>query len=63
MSFLAGERWIDAPRGSFLRIPAGTMHTFANRGSERAGALNVFIPGGFEPLMPSIVSYYEEAGG
>jgi hypothetical protein len=60
MSFLAGERWIDAPRGSFLRIPAGTMHTFANRGSERAGALNLFIPGGFESMMPSIVAYFEE---
>ena len=63
MSFLAGERWIDAPRGSFLRIPAGTMHDFANRTSERAGALNVFIPGGFEELMPRIVAYYEESGG
>ena len=63
MSFLAGERWIDAPRGSFLRIPAGTMHTFANRGSVRAGALNVFIPGGFEANMPQIVAYFEEAGG
>jgi len=60
MSFLAGERWIDAPRGSFLRIPAGTMHDFANRTSERAGALNVFIPGGFEPMMPQIVAYYED---
>jgi quercetin dioxygenase-like cupin family protein len=24
MSFLVGSDWIDAPRGSFLRIPAGT---------------------------------------
>ena len=60
MSFLAGERWVDAPRGSFLRIPAGTTHDFANRGSERAGALNVFIPGGFEPVMPRIVAYFED---
>ena len=63
MSFLAGERWIDAPRGSFLRIPAGTVHDFANRSSERAGALNVFIPGGFEPMMPRIVAYFEESRG
>jgi len=60
MSFLAGERWVDAPRGSFLRIPAGTMHTFANRGSERAGALNAFIPGGFETNMPQIVAWFED---
>lgn len=62
MSVLAGEEWIDAPRGSFLRIPAGTTHDFANRGDERAGALNVFIPGGFEPMMPRIVAYFEAPG-
>lgn len=59
MSFLAGEQWIDAPRGSFLRIPTGTTHDFANRSPARAGVLNVYIPGGFEPLMPQIVAYFE----
>jgi mannose-6-phosphate isomerase-like protein (cupin superfamily) len=57
MSFLAGDDWIDAPRGSFLRIPAGVTHDFENRGDARAGVLNVFVPGGFEPLMPRIVEY------
>jgi mannose-6-phosphate isomerase-like protein (cupin superfamily) len=55
MSFLAGADWIDAPRGSFLRIPAGVTHDFENRTGARAGVLNVFIPGGFEPLMERIV--------
>jgi mannose-6-phosphate isomerase-like protein (cupin superfamily) len=63
MSFLAGESWLDAPAGSFLRIPAGVTHDFANRGSERAAALNVFLPGGFEPLMPEIVAYFAEQDG
>ena len=36
------------------------MHTFANRGSERAGALNVFIPGGFETNMPQIVAWFDK---
>jgi mannose-6-phosphate isomerase-like protein (cupin superfamily) len=62
MSFLAGDEWIDAPRGTFLRIPAGTTHDFANRSDARAGALNVFVPGGFEPLMPRIVEYFERDG-
>jgi quercetin dioxygenase-like cupin family protein len=48
MWFLAGEDWIEAPAGTFLRIPAGVAHTFENRGDERASAFNVFIPGGFE---------------
>jgi mannose-6-phosphate isomerase-like protein (cupin superfamily) len=51
MTFLAGESWIEAPQGSFLRIPAGTTHDFENRSSARAGVLNVFLPGGFEQLL------------
>lgn len=51
MWFLAGERWIEAPAGTFLRIPAGVMHDFENRGAQRATAFNVFIPGGFEALL------------
>jgi mannose-6-phosphate isomerase-like protein (cupin superfamily) len=62
MSFLAGDRWLDAPAGSFLRIPAGVTHDFENRTSERAGALNVFLPGGFERVMPEIVAYFAEQG-
>jgi len=60
MTFLAGERWFDAPAGSFLRIPAGVRHDFENRGTVRAGALNVFLPGGFEARMPAIVDYFAE---
>lgn len=48
MAFLVGEEWIDAPRGTFLRIPAGMLHDFANRTDAPATVYNVFIPGGFE---------------
>jgi mannose-6-phosphate isomerase-like protein (cupin superfamily) len=48
MWFRAGDDWIEAPAGTFLRIPAGVVHDFENRGAERATAFNVFIPGGFE---------------
>ena len=58
MHFLAGDRWIDAARGSFLRIPAGVTHDFENRSGERAGALNLFLPGGFEPMMLAIVDWF-----
>ena len=46
--FLVGDQWVEAPAGTFLRIPAGVTHDFANRGDVRATAFNVFIPGGFE---------------
>ena len=58
MSFLLDEEWLDAPRGSFLRIPAGVTHDFENRSNARAGALNLFMPGGFEVMMPAIVDYF-----
>lgn len=48
MTFLVGETWMDAPRGTFLRIPAGVTHDFENRTDEPATAFNVFLPGGFE---------------
>jgi quercetin dioxygenase-like cupin family protein len=63
MSFLAGSEWIEAPRGSFLRIPAGTTHDFENRSDAPAGVLNVFIPGGFEPMMPRLVAWAEAQSG
>ena len=62
MSFLAGDTWLEAPRGSFLRIPAGVTHDFANRSDVRAGALNVFMPGGFEPMMDKIIAWFAEQG-
>ena len=62
MSLLAGGTWLDAPRGSFLRIPAGVRHDFENRGTKRAGVLNVFLPGGFEAMMPEIIDYFAERG-
>ncbi|HYJ78364.1 MAG TPA: cupin domain-containing protein [Longimicrobiaceae bacterium] len=58
MTFLVGDRHVDAVAGTFLRIPAGVTHDFENRTSRRAGALNVFIPGGFESNMPAIVEWY-----
>jgi mannose-6-phosphate isomerase-like protein (cupin superfamily) len=59
-SVLVGDRWIDVEKGTFLRIPAKTIHDFANRTNEKVGLLNFFIPGGFERNMPSIVKWFEE---
>ncbi len=60
MSFLVGEEWIDAKKGTFLRIPAGVTHDFQNRTDHPACALNIFIPGGFEEMMPMIVKWFED---
>ncbi len=60
MSVLVGERWIDAPRGSFVLAPGGVTHDFENRSSARAGVLNFSIPGDFEKNMPPIAEYFAE---
>jgi mannose-6-phosphate isomerase-like protein (cupin superfamily) len=62
MTFLVGERKIDAPKGTFLRVPAGVVHDFENNSAARAGVLNIYIPGGFEQEMPGIVQWFKEQG-
>jgi mannose-6-phosphate isomerase-like protein (cupin superfamily) len=58
LTFLVGDQHVDASAGTFLRVPAGVVHDFENRTERRGGALNVFIPGGFESTMPAIVEWY-----
>ncbi|HWA36367.1 MAG TPA: cupin domain-containing protein [Burkholderiales bacterium] len=60
MSFLLGERWVEAPAGSFVLAPGGVTHDFENRGPVRAGALNLSCPGGFEKDMPEIAAWFGE---
>jgi mannose-6-phosphate isomerase-like protein (cupin superfamily) len=58
MSFFVGGAWIDAPKGSLVIAPGGTPHDFENRTAERAGALNVSVPGEFEPHMQGIAEWF-----
>lgn len=60
MSFLIGEEWKDAPKGSFILAPGGITHDFENRSAVRAGALNISVPGNFEQHMPEIVSWFKQ---
>ena len=59
MSILVGDRWVDAPRGSFVLIPGGMTHDFENRSAARAGVLNV-SSGPFEDSMPAIAAWFAE---
>lgn len=60
MSILVGDRWIGAPKGSFILAPGGMTHDFENRSSSRAGVLNLSIPGEFEEHMPAIAEWFVE---
>ncbi len=58
MSFFVGGSWVDAPKGSVVIAPGGTPHDFQNRTGERAGALNLSVPGDFEPEMAAIAEWF-----
>jgi mannose-6-phosphate isomerase-like protein (cupin superfamily) len=58
MSFFVGGKWLDAPKGSLVIAPGGTPHDFENRTAKRAGALNISVPGGFEPHMEGIAAWF-----
>src|SRR5882672_99621 len=60
MSFLIGDLWIDAQKGSFVLAPGGVTHDFENRSSGPAVVLNFSIPGDFESEMPAIAEWFAE---
>jgi len=56
MTFLIGDEWIEAPRGTFVRIPPGMTHDFENNSGAPASAFNFFLPGGFEASLRAWLS-------
>lgn len=58
MTFHVDGQRLEAPAGTFIRVPAGVTHAFENETEIRAGVLNIFIPGGFESRMPEIVEWF-----
>ena len=42
--FTVGDMEHDAPAGTFVSVPVGAEHTFANAGAEPAIILNTFTP-------------------
>ena len=48
MTFIVGEQEIVARTGTFVLVPPGVEHTFANRGSVAARMLNIHAPAGFD---------------
>ena len=52
--------WYDAPKGAFILIPGGSVHTFENRTESRAGFLSFDNEAGFEEDMPGISAWFCE---
>jgi mannose-6-phosphate isomerase-like protein (cupin superfamily) len=60
MHVMVGSEWIRADAGSFVLVPGNTPHDFENRSAQRAGFLNVSVPGDFESNMPGIAAWFVE---
>jgi len=60
MTFLVGDQWRDAKKGTFIFIPPGVRHDFENRSKQSAGVLNIYMGGPFEMNMPKIVEWFAE---
>ena len=60
VTFTLDDRVHVAAPGTFVRVPPGVAHGFANDGEVTARFLNVYVPGGFEDDMPSIVQWFAE---
>jgi quercetin dioxygenase-like cupin family protein len=52
----AGGEVVDAGPGSFVAVPPGVVHTFANETDEPARVLNLFAPGGFEAYLRELAA-------
>src|SRR5262245_30242874 len=46
-----GPRDLDAPAGSYLLVPPGIVHTFANTSDAPVRFLNINTPGGWEHYL------------
>ena len=51
--FILGDEELTAAPGTFVLVPPGVMHTFANRTKEPARILNIHAPAGFDRRLLS----------
>jgi len=57
LTFVLGERLIAATEGTFVLVPAGWRHGFANRTGEVAKVINIHSPRGFETAFQQLGAF------
>jgi quercetin dioxygenase-like cupin family protein len=62
LTFQVEERRITAPAGSFILLPRGVPHTFANLSDAPARFLGFMTPGGFEGYFREIAPVLDGGG-
>jgi quercetin dioxygenase-like cupin family protein len=51
-----GDRELDAPAGSYVLVPPGIVHTFANTSDQPVRFLNINSPGGWENYLRELTA-------
>jgi mannose-6-phosphate isomerase-like protein (cupin superfamily) len=63
VEFYSGDRTLRAGPGSFLHVPPGVPHTFANVGDGPARWIGIFSPGRFSRLLEEIAKAFPAEPG
>ena len=50
---------VDAPAGTYVCVPPGTVHTFSNRSGASVRVLNINSPGGWEHYLRELARLLE----
>ena len=53
LTFLLGDEELVVGSGTFVLVPPGVTHTFANRGESPVRTLNIHAPAGFDLRLES----------
>ena len=61
-SFQVNGRRVEAGPGTFVAVPPGVVHTFANEGAEPARVLNLFSPAGLEAYLRELAALGRASG-
>lgn len=59
---LNGDR-VQAAAGSFVWVPRGTAHAFANAGPQPLHVLSIVVPGGIEALFAEQAAHFASSQG
>jgi mannose-6-phosphate isomerase-like protein (cupin superfamily) len=63
LTLRVGDRYVEAPAGSYAVVPPGNDHTFSNPGDQPVRMLNVMAPGGLEQYLKEAAAVAAESGG
>jgi quercetin dioxygenase-like cupin family protein len=63
LTFLVDGETVEAPPGTFVCVPPGTVHTFTNRSDAPVRFLNLNTPAGFEGYMRELGEAFSGTAG